>query len=322
MYKNTYLIKNNNGDNMIFVYIENYSFLSKMIYYLKSAGVKYTTDLNSSYSSILIAEVNSKTIKLIEENYDKQIIFVTHLEENKILRCFSSNNKRSMEVRNKYINFLNKCNKLIVSVPYFRNILIEYCNNIDVIPHIMVNFNQGFKNINEIYSLNRRKKKVIIIDLYYDNVEYIYNLVNKYPKLEYIYIGYKPDYLLSKKKLELLHKLPINIIYIPYIDLFVLQDLLKVSNVVIDFDSYRLGIEYMYLVNAMRKYYLLFDNVLYRNLLVPSRNCYYFNNIEEFIFRFDKIINGRVMNLSDNNFELMKSFTFQEVIKKYSESLK
>ena len=322
MYKNTYLIKNNNGDNMIFVYIENYSFLSKMIYYLKSAGIKYTTDLNSSYSSILIAEVNSKTIKLIEENYDKQIIFVTHLEEKKILRSFSSNNKHSIEVRYKYIKFLKKCNKLIVSIPYFKNILCGYCNNIDVIPHVMVKFNQGFKNIIEIYSLSKRKKKVIIIDLYYDNVEYVYNLVNKYSKLEYIYIGYKPDYLLSKKKLELLHKLPPNIVYIPYIDLFVLQDLLKVSNIVIDFDSYSIGIEYMYLINTMRKYYLLFDNVLYKNLLVPSRNCYCFNSLEEFISRFDKIINGRVMNLADNNFELMKSFTFEEVIKKYRESLK
>lgn len=322
MYKNIYLIKNNNGDNMIFVYIENSSFLSKIIYYLQCSGIKYTTDLNSSYSSILIAEVNHKTIKLIEENYDKQIIFITYLEENKILRCFNSNNKRSIEVRNKYSSFFRKCNKLIVSLSYFKNILSEYCYNIDVIPHIMIPFNQGLKNINERYSLNKRKKKVIIIDLYYDNLEYIYNLTNKYPKFEYIYIGYKPSYLLSNKKLELLHKLPSNVIYIPYIDLFVLQDLLKVSYIVVDFNSYKLGIEYMYLIIMMRKYYLLFNNVLYRDLLIPSKNCYCFNELEEFISRFDKIVNGRVMNLSDNNFELIKSFTFEEVIKKYRESLK
>ena len=322
MYKNIYLIKNNNGDNMIFVYIENSSFLSKIIYFLQCSGIKYTTDLNSSYSSILIAEVNHKTIKLIEENYDKQIIFITYLDENKILRCFNSNNKRSIEVRNKYSSFFRKCNKLIVSLSYFKNILSEYCYNIDVIPHIMIPFNQGLKNINERYSLNKRKKKVIIIDLYYDNLEYIYNLTNKYPKFEYIYIGYKPSYLLSNKKLELLHKLPSNVIYIPYIDLFVLQDLLKVSYIVVDFNSYKLGIEYMYLIIMMRKYYLLFNNVLYRDLLIPSKNCYCFNELEEFISRFDKIVNGRVMNLSDNNFELIKSFTFEEVIKKYRESLK
>ena len=72
----------------------------------------------------------------------------------------------------------------------------------------------------------------------------------------------------------------------------------------------------------MRKYYLLFNNVLYRDLLIPSKNCYCFNELEELISRFDKIVNGRVMNLSDNNFELIKSFTFEEVIKKYRESLK
>ena len=84
--------------------------LGKCFWFINPVSVKYTTDLNSSYSSILIAEVNSKTIKLIEENYDKQIIFVTHLEEKKILRSFNFNNKRSIEVRTKYINFLNKCN--------------------------------------------------------------------------------------------------------------------------------------------------------------------------------------------------------------------
>lgn len=308
---------------MVLVYIENYSFLTKIVYYLKRAGFNYTTDMNLSYDYILIAEINSKTKKLIEEHPDKNFIFITHLEEAKIYNYFNSTSKRSNMYKNKYRKFFNKCYKLIVSLPYFKNLLKNYCMKIDVIPNEIpiVNISRNTRDIYYKYTLSKRKKKIIIIDLYYKNLNYIYELATRYSKYEFIYIGYASNYLLPKKDRDILYKLPSNIVLISYINEYIFSDLCKVSYMVIDFDSYLLGINYLYISLILKKYLIVYDNLLYKDLFVPSKHCYYFENKNELFLRVDKIINNRVMNLSDVGYDLIKSFTLEEVLKKYRETL-
>ena len=323
LYKKTYFIENNNGDIMIFVYIENYSFLTKIINYLKYADIRYTTDPNLPYSSILVAEINSRTKKLMEDNPDKNFIFITYLEENKIFYHFNSNNKRSKTIRNRYHNFFRKCHKLIVSLPYYKHILKNDCHNISLIPSQIpiINISKSTKDIYQKYLLNKRKKKVIVIDLHYKNLDYIYDLAVCYSTFEFIYIGYGPNYSLNKKEMIILQKLPSNIVYFPYIDKNIFSDLCKLSYMVIDFDSYLLGSDYIYMSLLFKKYFLLFDNILYKDLLIPSKHCYYFNSKEELFLRIDKIISDRVMNLSLIGCDLIKEFNFNQIVKKYIESL-
>ncbi len=323
LYKNIYFIENNNGDIMIFVYIENYSFLTKVINYLKYSDISYTADPNIFYSSILIAEINNKTIKLMEDNPDKNFIFITYLEESKIFHHFNSNNKRSRTFRNKYHIFFRKCHKLIVSLPYYKNILKSDCSDIVIIPQELpiINISRSTKDIYQKYSLNKRKKKIIVIDLHYKNLDYLYNLAIRYSKFEFIYIGYESNYLLTKKYNSILYKLPSNIICFPYIDINIFSDLCKVSYMVIDFDSYLFGSDYIYMSLLFKKYFLLFDNRLYKDLLIPSKHCYYFDSKEELFLRIDKIISDRVMNLSEIGYDLIKNFTFNYIVKKYREYL-
>jgi len=324
LYKKIYFIKTNNGDIMMFVYIEDHFFLTKVIYYLKQADIRYTTDSTLPYSSVLLAEINNRTIKLIEENPDKNFIFITYLEENKIFHHFTSVHKRSRSFKNRYHHFFQKCNKLIVSLPYFKDILIRDCHNIDVVPYEIpvINISRNTKDVYQKYDLNKRKKKIMVIDLYYKNLKYIDSLANKYSKIEFIYVGYQPNYLLTKKEQLILRKLPDNIIFVSYFDKNIFSDLCKVSFMVIDFDSYLLDRDYLYMILVFKKHLLLFDNLLYKNLLIPSKHCYFFDTVESLILRIDKVINERVMNLTGIGYDLIKEFTLEQIIKKYRESLK
>ena len=141
---------------MIFVYIDNHNFLTKVIQYLNDAGVKYTTDLNVSFSYILVTSLNSKTLKFIDEYPDKKIIFITHLEENKIFNYFSSNSKRSRLYQKLYHSFCNRCYKIIVSLPYYKAIFKYDCKKIDVIPLELPNINikRNMKPIYDKYNFN------------------------------------------------------------------------------------------------------------------------------------------------------------------------
>ena len=308
---------------MIFVYIENHSFLTKVIQYLELANIHYTTDLNMDFSYILVAELNSKTLKFIEEHPNKKIIFMTHLEENKILHHFNSNTKRSKIYKKRYHTFLKKCYKLLVSLPYFKELFYGSCNQIDIIPFELpiINISRNTKDIYSKYDLSKRRKKIMIIDFYYDYITYMYELAYKYPKYDFIYVGYKPIYMLTKKENSILKDLASNITYIPYIDLNIYSDLCKVSHMVIDFSSYLLDRSYLYMTLLLKKQLLIYDNCLYNKFLTPSKHCYFFKTKDELFLRINKIIDERVMNLTEVGYDFVINFTFDEIIKKYRESL-
>lgn len=308
---------------MIFVYIENHYFLTKVIQYLTDAGIKYTTDLNIPFSYILVVSLNSKILKFIDEYPDKKVIFMTHFEENKILSYFSSNSKRSRLYQKLYHSFCNRCYKLIVSLPYFKTIFKYDCKKIDVIPIELpdATIKRNTKYIYDKYNFNKKRKKIVVIDLFYKNISYVHDISINYPKFDFIYIGYKPIYLFTNKEKTLFNTLPSNIIYIPYIDLDIFSDLCRISYMVIDFDSYLLDRVYLYTIFLLRKQLIIYDSYLYRDFLVPSKHCYFFKTIDELILRIDKIIDMRVMNLTEVGYDLIKVFKSDEIIKKYRESL-
>lgn len=308
---------------MIFVYIENYSFLTKVIDYLNKAGINYTTDLDSDFSYILLAEINSKTLKFIEEHPGRKIIFMTELEESKILYHFTSDKKSSKNYRNRYLSFISKCHKLIVSMPYFKGLFSKYCKQIEVIPNSLpiINISRTTKDIYDKYNLSKRRKKIIVIDLYYDYLSYIYELGIRYPKYDFIYVGYKSKYLLTKKEKIILNDITSNISYISYIDFNIYSDLCNISYLIIDFNSYKVDRDYLYITLLLKKQLLLYDVSLYHDFLVPSKHCYFFKDKDELLMRLDKIINIRVMNLSENGYDLIKRYTVDEIVKKYRESL-
>ena len=308
---------------MIFVYIENHSFLSKVIQYLKNADIHYTTDFGEEFSYILLAELNSKTLKLINQYPDKKIIFMTHLEENKIFHYFMSNQKRSRIIRNRYHSFFQRCYKVIVSLPYFKTLFRKDCSQIDVIYFELpiINISRNTKDIYNKYHLSKRRKKIIVIDLYYQYIPYMHDMALRYPKFDFAYVGYQSSYLLTKKENNMLNELPSNVIYISFIDLNIFSDLCKVSYMIIDFSSYLLDRAYLYISFLLKKQLLLYNLPLYENFLVPSKHCYMFKTKEELFLRMDKIISERVMNLAEAGCDLIRNFTIDEIIKKYRELL-
>ncbi len=311
------------GDIMLLVYIQNYSFLTKVIQYLKQADIQYTTDFDMNFSSILLAEMNSKSLKIMDEYPDKRIIFMTHLEEGKIVHCFQSNQKRSRLYRNRYHSFFSKCYKLIVSLPYFKTLFKKDCDQIDVIPYEIpiINISRNTRDIYQKYHLNKRKKRIIVIDLYYDYVEFMYDVAVRYPKFEFIYMGYQPKYLLTRKQSMVLQKLPPSIVYIPYFNENIFSDICKIGCIVIDFTSYLLNRSYLYISLSFKSQLLLLDTPLYQDFLIPSKHCYFFKTKDELLLRLGKIIDDRAMNLTDVGYDLIRNYTFYEIVQKYRDSL-
>src|SRR5690554_6868645 len=110
---------------MIFIMIENKNLLSKIVSYFDHAKVKYTTNPNVDYDYYMVAELNQRILKRIKENISnkKKIIFITYLEEYKIIEFNDSNSVRANTYNNLLNSVLNQCYLVIVSLPSFKSIL-------------------------------------------------------------------------------------------------------------------------------------------------------------------------------------------------------
>lgn len=295
---------------MILVYIENKEILTKTISYLENANINYVTDINLEYEYILLAEVNNKILKLIENKKNKKIIFITYLEEENIL-----NNKISEKLK----KLLNKSYKIIVSLPSIKKNLKKVTKNeIVIIEHELpiISISKSNSDIYNKYKISRRKKKIVLFDFNYNNIEIIYELAHQYKKINFVYVGFKPDYLLKEKQKDLLNNMPKNITYIKYYNFNILCDISKISYLIISFNI--IDINYLYMILLFKKQLLIKENNKYEDYLINSKNSYIFKDNKDLLIRLNKILDNRVSNLTDNGYLLIKNNTFNEITKKYS----
>ena len=304
---------------MILLYIENKKLLTKIINYIENAGISYTTDLNVEFEYLIIAETSNKVLNFINNDLykNKKIIFITYLEEEKII----INSKKNKLNNEKLFNLLNKCYKVIVSLPSIKNILKKIINtDIVVIEKELpiINISKSNNDIYNKYKISKRKKKITIIDLNYNNIKIIYELSLKYKKFNIVYVGFKPDYLIKENDLNLLYNMPKNVSFVKYYDFNVISDICKVSHLIINFEELNLDIKYLYMILLFKKQLLMKENILYSDYLINSKNSYLFKDNKDLLIRLGKIIDGRVSNLTDNGYLLVKDSTFNEIVKKYS----
>lgn len=287
------------------VYIDNKELLTKIVTYIDNS----TTNINDNYEYILIAENNRKTNDFIEKHKDKKIIFITYLLEDNIL-------KNKDEKLNK---ILNKCYKVITSLPAIKNILkSQITTEIIIIEKELpiINISKTNSDIYNKYKISKRKKKIIIFDFYYENINIVNEIANKYPKYNFIYIGYKSYYKLKEIELNKLHNMPNNISFVKYYDFNILSDLCKISYLIINFNQ--LDISYLYMVLVFKKQLLTKKNKKYDEYLINSKNTYIFIDSKELLIKLNKIIDNRIANLTDIAYDLIKNNTFNEIKKKYS----
>ncbi len=323
MYISFWLVKTNSGDNMILVYMENIDFMRKIINYLDNTNVKYTTNLNNNYDYILIAELNNKVINFTKEQYQigKKIIFLSYLEEKNISFYYQRKSKKSKDYLKKLNDILLITSKVFVHFEATRKIITENKEiPVIIVPKEIpvINISKNNKDIYNKYKIKRRVKKIIVVDNEYKNIEKLYVLANTYPKYNFIYFGYNPDYLISKKQCDMINNLPSNVTLIKYNDLNVFSDVCKISDIVIFLEDYGINIDYVYITLLFKKQLVIKENKLFEDLFINSKNAYTFKSKEDLLLKFKKIVNNRVANLTDVAYFLIKDNTFDEIIKKYN----
>lgn len=317
------MVKNNSGDSMILIYIHQIEFMKKLVYYLDHTNIKYTTDLDSEYDYVLIAEMSDKMIDFAKskQRLGKQIIFVSYLEEANITFYHSKKSKISKNYNKRLNEILNISSKVFAHFEITRKIILEKKDiPVILIPREIpiINISKNNKDIYHKHKFSRRKKKILIVDEDYRYIDKINILSNIYPKYQFILFGYKPDYLLKSKQKEYLHSISKNVFPIRYLDFNVFSDLCRISNLVIFFNHRSINMDYINITLLFKKQLLLKNNPLFQDFFINSKNTYLFQTKEELLLKFKKIMTGRVSNLTDNGYLLIKDNTFDEIIKKYN----
>lgn len=312
---------------MILVYIENKQLLSKVITYLDNTDLEYTTSLHDEFKYIIVAETKPKIMKLVNEykKQEKEIIFLTYLEEEKIYINSRLKNKSSKNYMNKIYSLVNKSSLILVSLPSIKQILKKMTRKeIAVLPKELpiINISNNSKDIYLKYNISKRRKKICILDFDYNKIELIDTLSRNYKKVEFIYVGFQADYLLKEYDKNIMMNFPKNVKCVKYHDLDVLSDLIKISSLVVNFEDINLDIRYLYLILLFKCPLLMKYSLLYENYLINSKNAYLFKSDETLILKIDKIFHDRVSDLTEFGYDLIKNNTYQGLSKKLNLVLK
>jgi len=307
---------------MNLIYIEKKELLGEIITYLKESKTPYTTDIDVDIDTVLFAEITPRIIKKMEyyKELGKKIIFILYLEEDKIYIQSKLNNKTSKNYIKKINYIINISDIVVASLPFFKNL---FGDKVVIIEHILNSFSIS-KQTNEIlkkYSLKRRKKKILIFDFDYHYLDYIESVVEKYPKLEYIYLGLKPNYLLTFKNKKKLKNLEEKVTFIPYYNLNAIIDFIQLSDMIINFEDINLKRSYLYIIFLLKKELIMKQSSLFEDYLINSKNVYTFKTKDGLLKKLNKIEHDRLGNLTDNAYDIIRSCSEMEIIKKWSSLL-
>lgn len=307
---------------MNLIYIENKELLGKIMTYLKNTNT-LTTSLEN-FDTVIFAEVNNRIIKNIEsfKEQGKRIIFLLYLEENKIYIQSKLNNKTSRNYMKKIRHILELSDIVITSLPFFKELFS--LDKIKIIEYELPNLNisKQTSDIYKKYDLKRRKKKILIFDFDYHYLDYVEEVIEKYPKLEYIYVGFKPDYLLTLKNQNKVKNLSSKVKFIFYYNLEVITDLIQVSNMILNFEDINLKRSYLYVIFLLKKELLMKQSSFYDNYLINSKNVYTFKTKDGLLKKLNKIEYDRLSNLTDNAYDLIRNCSEEDISQKFAKILK
>lgn len=307
---------------MILVFIENKTYLTKVLSYLDEANLPYTTDLEREHEILVVAENSNKVKALIQENVTKKIIFLTELEEPKLIKHMSKNTKSGKNYLLQIRRLFNQCDRIVVTMPSMLKLLKKRCKReIIVLPRELpiINISKSNKDIYEKYHLQKRSKRILIIDYHYEHLDYVHALAGTYPKEQFILLGYQPEYLMSHKNKDLYHTLPKNVVKQKYLDFNLYSDLSKVAWLVIYFYAGELSNCYLDITLLLKRQLLIEYHLYYQDYFVNSKNAYLFGSQEELLLRFKKLMEDRVANLTDNGYDLIAGNTHKKIIQKWAQ---
>lgn len=288
------------GDTMVLVYIEDRILAGTIITYLEQMKIKYTTSFSQEIKYAIVAEINKKTIEIMNQT---KTIFIAYLEENKIQEKFVKENKINRQYKNKIISILNQCTKVVVSMPYFKKI-IPLKTDIVVIPKEVVKLD---------FVKTKKGKSILFCDNDYNNLEMMYEIANQYSKYKFFYIGYKNK--LSLKEKAILNKMPNNVIFVKNFSILTYIELVKDCYLVI---NNNIDLMYSFVSIMLKKHLILKDNPYYEDYFIPSKDCYFYDDLKTLCLKMNKIIDRRVSNLSEDAYDKFAKINCKYVAIKYS----
>lgn len=276
---------------MIFIMIENKNLLSKIVSYFDHAKVKYTTNPNVDYDYYVVAELNQRILKRIKENTSnkKKIIFITYLEEYKIIEFNDSNSVRANTYNNLLNSVLNQCYLVIVSLPSFKSILKKHVKTkIEIVE-------KETPSLIKFRSNKPSKNSCLIIDTYYSKLERINEIANKFPP---------------------------NIKIIKNCSIFEYMTLVSKNNIIVYCENNIRDHNNLLYIILQKKQLLIKNSVAYNKYFINSKNMYLYNDSKDFIFKLTKILNNKVTNISTDAYLLIKDNNFEKISYKLKEILK
>lgn len=308
---------------MLLLQIKNKEWLTRMVSYCDKAGIEYTTNTESHYDKILFMEFTTSVLSKIKDS-SKKVFFLSYLEEERLYQMVSKRNSRARAYQAKARSFFKYCDLIVVSQNGIKQFIqkLSSCTSV-IIPYELpvINVSLTRKEFYHTYPLAKRTQKILVFDSEYRSLKWVNELASRYPKYQILYFGYAPESDLTESKRQLLHHLKENILLIKYYDFFIFSDFVKLSSMVILMDTI-LDHAYLDLILYFCKPFLMNESSFYNDYFIDSKNCYTFTSGNRMLEKMSGMISGKLPNLTESGYQLIKENSENEIVKKYSNSIR
>lgn len=282
---------------MVLIYIKDKELLGKIMTYLELEKIDYTTNINDNYDCAIIANIGEKELEII---YKTRTIFITYLIENKL------NNENLEKIK----PFINKCDHIITSMPYYKKLIEKYTyKQISVLEKQILSINVDKRSL--------KNKYLVILDFNYENLSIVQEL-SLNTNYDIYYLGCSK---LNKKEKIIYDNLSKKVKKIHLIDYINYIDIIKKAYIVIDMNN-KIEVTYQNIAILLNKILIIQDKEYYENYLIPSKEVYYYSDLKDLITKINKIDSKRFSDLRENALEKISKNNCKTIAVKLKEILK
>lgn len=292
-------------------------FLAYLEFCFDQTDLTYTTDPKMPFT-ILALDYVVKDISSLPKT--KSIVFFMQQEEVDFVNAWGKKSKKSKSYLDQLQNFLARCNLVLVSHEGIATLVRQITKtSIGVVPQELpiINISRARQELYQRYQISKRKKKILILDQHYRYTKWIYILAKKYPKYNFLYLGYVREKDQLKRTREAFEQLPSNVSKIKYFDFDTFSDLCKMSKLIISFDDLIEQFAYLSLILFFQKDFILKKTFYYEQYLEHKVNCYFFDTAEQFYTLVPNLLEDKIKHVGEQGYQLVKQNSFEQVVQKY-----
>ena len=296
---------------------------------LKENNIPYTTDENDEYDIVHINSVYPKTLAFAKKCKKKgiKVVYYAHSTEEDFKDTFKFSNSLLKTYRKWLIKCYETGDVIITPTEYSKWLLEQYGIDKKIFPisnGLDLNiYNRDKANgaaFREKYNYTEKDKVIMSVGLFFERkglLDFL-ELARRFPQYKFIWFGYLDFKYIPKKISSAIKNKPDNVLFPGFVDKSELRDAYVGADLFVFLTREETEGIVLLEALALKTPTIINDIPIYQHMK-DGENIYKSKDIDDCERKIENILNGKLKNVTDAGYELVKQVDLPNIGKKLKE---